>query len=829
MSMKIKITTLLSLSILILSACKSLREDPKAIVNVPEVTVKSIEKENYFSSYTRKSDILHTKLELKLNWDSCFVYGKANLKVRPYFYATNELELDAKGYVINEVKVNAVKADFTYDGYKLKINLGKKFTKDEAFDVYVDYTAMPNRIKVKGSSAITSDKGFYFINPDGKNPNLPTEFWTQGETESNSCWFPTIEAGNERFSQEIAITVDTSYVTLSNGRLVYSTNHSNGTRTDYWKQDLQHAPYLVFLAGGKFKIYKDKWRNMEVNYYMEPKFAPYAKLIFGKTPEMIEFFSNRLGVQYPWDKYSQIVVREFVSGAMENTGAVSFYDDMNKTDRDYADQTDEDIISHELFHHWFGDLVTCESWPNLPLNESFATYGEYLWDEFKYGRDEADKDGFNDLNAYLGTAKNNRVNMIRYNLTDRETMFDGNSYQKGGRILHMLRKYVGDDAFFASLKYYLETNKFKPVEIHHLRLAFEEVTGEDLNWFFNEWFLNQGHPELEFSYSYNAEKKIASVKMEQKQDLKKNPLYKLPIDVDVYANGQVTRKRVILDSVSQSFNFASSDKPSLINVDAEKMLLCTKKDNHTKEEWLYMFNNAPLYLDRYESLQALDTYKDDSLVQLAFVKALADPSFAIRNVGVSKIKGLKSDLQKSQYNAVKNLALNDQNSSVRSRALKVIADVYATENNDVIYETASKDISYAVEASLLKIYMNSNKTKAWEIAKKEFDTENGSMQVAIAEFFSKEGTSAEHKFYLNLFSKNSGFSMFIAVPFYKTYIKRMDDVTIKEGVEPALNIAKKAKNPFVGNSVKSILKEMKSAAKSEELQKEIQAAIDSLK
>jgi len=828
--MNLKFVVGVSILVLGLSACKSRNNDPKVEVNLPEVTVKSnVQKKNYFASYTRKSDIIHTKLDINLNWDSCFVYGKANLKVRPYFYSTDELELDAKGFTINEIKVNAKKADYVYDGYKLKIKLGKKYTKEESYDVYIDYTAMPNRIKVKGSAAITSDKGFYFINPDGKNKNKPKEFWTQGETESNSCWFPTIEAGNERFSQEIGITVDTSFVTLSNGRLVYSTNHSNGTRTDYWKQDLNHAPYLVFLAGGKFNIYKDKWRNMEVNYYMEPKYSPYAKLIFGKTPEMIEFFSTRLGVPYAWDKYSQIVVREFVSGAMENTGAVSFYDDMNKTDRDYADQTDEDIISHELFHHWFGDLVTCESWPNLPLNESFATYGEYLWDEFKYGRDEADKDGYNDLNAYLGTAKNNRVDMIRFDLSDRETMFDGNSYQKGGRILHMLRKYVGDDAFFASLKYYLETNKFKPVEIHHLRLAFEETTGEDLNWFFNEWFLNQGHPELEFSYSYNADKKLATVKMEQKQDLNKNPLYKLPIDVDVYADGKVTRTRVILDSVSQSFDFPSANVPSLINVDAEKMLLCTKKDNHTKAEWMFMFNNAPLYLDRYEALQALDTYKEDSLVQLTFAKALSDPSYAIRSVGISKVKGLKAELQKAQYEKLKNLALTDQNSSVRSRALKVIADVYATENNDAIYEAASKDISYAVEASLLKIYTNSNKPKAWEIAKKENSTENGTMQNAIAEFYSKEGTSAEHQFFINMFSNSSGFSMFLSIPYYKTYIKRMDDATIKDGIEPVKMLAAKNKNVFVSNSVKGILKEMKTAAKSEDLQKEIQTAIDSIK
>jgi aminopeptidase N len=820
----------LSVILIILSACKAAKKDSaEAIVQLPEVAIHSKpEAKTYYASYTRLSDITHTKLEINLNWDSCFVIGKATLKVRPYFYDTDELILDAKGYKINEVKINSKKADYTYDGYKLNIKLGKKYTKEETYEAYIDYVAMPNKIKIKGSSAINADKGFYFINPDGKNKYKPTQFWTQGETESNSCWFPTIESGNERFSQEIAITVDTAMVTLSNGRMMYSTNNSNGTRTDYWRQDLPHAPYLTMLAGGNFKIYKDKWRNMEVNYYMEPEFASNAKLIFGNTPEMIEFFSNKTGVTYPWDKYSQIVVRDFVSGAMENTGAVTFYDPMNKTVRDYEDQTDEDIISHELFHHWFGDLVTCESWPNLTLNEGFATYGEYLWDEYKYGREEADKGGFNNLNAYLASASSKRVNMIRFDLTDRESMFDVNSYQKGGQIIHMLRKYVGDKAFFDAIKLYLETYKFKPVEIHHLRLTFEEVTGEDLNWFFNQWYLNQGHPELEINYEYvdDAQKTIVSIA--QKQDLEKNPLYRLPLDVDVYENGKVQRKRIVLDSVSQRFEFATSTKPLLINVDAEKMLVCTKKDMHSKEEWLYMFNNAPLFLDKLEALEALDKFKTDSMVQLTFLKALSDPFYSIKTIAISKVKSLNAENQKAAYPKLINLAMNDKKSIVRARALKVITEVYTNENNADVFASAEKDLSYSVETNLLKHYASTQKEKAWVIAKKEESTNNSSMQNAIAEFYAKEGTPAEHSFYLNILSRKSGFSIFFIVPHYKTYIKRMEDETIKAGMMAISESAKNTTNTFVRNSLKGILRDMKSTVKSDSLKDEIQKEIDAI-
>lgn len=812
----------------VLYSCKTKQE----VVTLPEITVETKKEihstpRTYYAAYTRKADLIHTKLDVQLNWDSCFVIGKANLKVKPYFYSINELELDAKGFEIKEIKINNTKADYVYDNYKLKINLGRTYTNTESFDVYIDYIAKPNKIKVKGSAAITSDKGFYFINPDGKNTKVPKQFWTQGETESNSCWFPTIESGSERHSQEISITVDKKWVTLSNGRLVYSTNNSDGTRTDYWKQELSHTPYLTLLAGGDFSIYKDKWRNLEVNYYMEPKFAPYAKQIFGNTPEMIEFYSNKLGFTYPWDKYSQIVVREFVSGAMENTGAVTFFDGMNMTDRDLIDGNNEEIIAHELFHHWFGDLLTCESWPNLPLNESFATYGEYLWNEYKYGRYEADRAALNDLNAYLSTAKNKRANMIRYELDNREEMFDANSYQKGGRILHMLRKYVGDDAFFASLKKYLNTYQYKPVEIHHLRLVFEEVTGEDLNWFFNQWFLASGHPELEISYDYDDTKKLSLVTIQQTQDLAKNPLYKLPLDVDIYTNGKKERTRITLDSLKQTFSFASNTKPDLINVDAEKMIVGTKKDNHSKEEWMFMFKNAPLYLDRYESIAAFDKYKTDSVVQLQYIKALNDSIYSIKISALNKIKDFNESNKKIAYQKVKELALNDEKSNVRARAAKVLADNYKSENNQAIFDKLSNEQSFSVLSSMIKIYADIDSTKAYAIAKKEENADNFTILGAIAELYSKNNNKSYNQFYLNTLNKSSGFDAVFILPYYKNYIKKMDDETIKNSLPSLKEVAMSSNAGFIKTSVKMVLKEAKSASKDEALKKEIDDIINS--
>jgi aminopeptidase N len=295
--------------------------------------------------------------------------------------------------------------------------------------------------------------------------------------------------------------------------------------------DLPHAPYLFMMAIGEFAIVKDKWRDREVNYYVEPKYEIDARAIFGNTPEMMEFFSKKMGVDYAWPKYSQVVVRDYVSGAMENTSATIHGEFVQQTAREMIDRNNEDIVSHELFHHWFGDLATCESWSNLPLNESFATYGEYLWNEYKYGRDIADIGLESDLKSYLDESKMKQEHLIRFYYENREDMFDRHSYAKGGTILHMLRKYLGDDAFFAGLKLYLTNNSFKSAEVHDLRLAFEEVTGEDLNWFFNQWFLNQGHPKLSINYNWDAATMSQQITVEQLQDLNTTPLYKLPVPV----------------------------------------------------------------------------------------------------------------------------------------------------------------------------------------------------------------------------------------------------------------------------------------------------------
>lgn len=388
----------------------------------------------YRETYTRINDLVHTVLDIRFDYSKSQADGKVWITLKPHFYATDSLTLDAKGMDIHSVGImkggKPQTLKYSYNGNNLYITLDKTYTADEQYVVYIDYTAKPNDYKAKGSMAITDAKGLYFINPLGTEKNKPTQIWTQGETEATSVWCPTIDKPNQKTTNEFRMTVPSKYVTLSNGRLVSQKPNADGTRTDTWKMELPHAPYLFFMGVGDFAIVKDSYKGKEVSYYVEKEYAPVARGIFGYTPEMIAYFSRITGVDYPWVKYSQIVGRDYVSGAMENTTSTLHGESAQQDARELLDGNGwESTIAHELFHQWFGDYVTAESWSNLTLNESFANYSEVLWDEYKHGKDAADAQNYNDMMGYLDGASEKK-DLVRFNYADKEDMFDNVSYNK---------------------------------------------------------------------------------------------------------------------------------------------------------------------------------------------------------------------------------------------------------------------------------------------------------------------------------------------------------------------------------------------------------------
>ncbi len=654
----------------------------------------------YQSEREKIHDLVHTKLNVDFNFDNKTMNGEAWITAKPHFYSTNFITLDAKAMLIHQVSMNNTALKYTYEGgLNLIISLPRTYNRDEEFTVYIKYTAQPEKVYQNGSAAITSAKGLYFINADGLEKNKPTQIWTQGETEASSCWFPTIDAPNQKTSQEIYMTVPDKFVTLSNGALISQTKKGNN-RTDYWKFDQKHAPYLFFMGIGEYEIIKDSYKNIPVNYYVEKEFAPYAKDIFGLTPEMMGFFSEKLGVEFPWNKYSQIVGRDYVSGAMENTTAVMHGEQAYQKPGQLIDENvQENTIAHELFHHWFGDLVTAESWSNLTLNESFANYSEYLWREYKYGKVEAEMHLYENVDAYLNGQSDGK-DLVRYTYDDKEDMFDLVSYNKGGAILHMLRTYLGDEAFFLGLKQYLNIYKYQAAEVDQLRLVFENLTGKDLNWFFNQWYFGAGHPNIEISYDYNTLRKTVTVNVVQLQ----TAAFKFPFAIDIFEGTKRTRHTVFVDAKDASFTFPYTKQPNLIQVNADRSLVCEINENKVLSDYIFQLKYADNYAHRREAFLIIAKKQEDKEAFNAVVDALEDTSYKIRILALQQIDLINKFSKKDVIQKIMNIANTDAKTLVQAEAINTLGKLTDPALKP-IFEKGLQSKSYSVLGkSLVSLY-----------------------------------------------------------------------------------------------------------------------------
>ena len=736
----------------------------------------------YRPEETKIFDLIHTKLEVSFDWQNKYLNGTATLQLKPYFYSQNTLNLDARGFDIHQIFLidssGKSPLEFSYDKEVLSIKLDKEYTRNDDLFVEIKYTAKPYELEAGGSEAISSDQGLYFINADGSDPEKPQQIWTQGETEANSAWFPTIDAPNQRTTQEMYITVDEKFTTLSNGILVYSQLNEDGTRTDYWNMEQSHAPYLFMMAIGEYAIVSEKWEGMDVSYYVEPAYEQYAKAIFGNTPEMLSFFSNKLDYKYPWRKYSQVVVRDFVSGAMENTTASTFMEALQVTDRELLDENWDKIIAHELFHHWFGDLVTSESWANLTLNEAFANYSEYLWVEHKYGIDEADYNGLDELTQYLNEAKEKQVDLIRFYYDDREDMFDSHSYAKGGRILHMLRKYVGDEAFFASLSTYLKQQEFSDVEVHDLRLAFEEVTGEDMNWFFNQWFLASGHPVLSVTHEY--EEGTLTFNVEQQQNFETTPVYKLPLYIDIYHGDEKERFAIVVDEAVEEFEFELPSAPSLVDFDAEKQMLGEIFYDKSIEELIFQYNNTEKFLSRFEAVSGLTEFVQNDTARTVVLSALNDPFWAIRQEAINAFDEYSGNDSISIMDTIAVISAQDNKSLVRADALAILASNNADKYKQE-FVRGLKDPSYAVVGASLYGYGLTSATDKKTIFESHEDIKNINTLVPVADFYALEGTSQKFDWFKKSIEENKGLEQYYLLQYLGQYLMKMPVDIQKEG------------------------------------------------
>ncbi|SFT89611.1 aminopeptidase N [Lishizhenia tianjinensis] len=720
--------------------------------------LEGIKQPVYHASETQHVNLIHTELEVAFDWENSALKGKEKLVFTPHYRPISELVLDAKSMAFETISMKGETLHYTYDGLVLKITLPGSFTRKDTLAINIVYTAFPEELEAEGSAAITEAKGLYFINPKKEQGGRMPQLWTQGETEASSAWFPTVDTPNQKHAQDIYITVEPNSMALSNGALI-DIQKSEDAWVYHWKQELEHAPYLSMMAVGNFVEIKDSvrlasGRILPLSYYVEPEWQGEAKQIFGNTGEMIQHFSKLLGVEFPWDKYSQIIVRNFVSGAMENTSAVVFGDFVYRTEAEALDKNSDDIIAHELFHHWFGDLLTCESWSNLPLNESFANYSQYLWDEFKYGKEEAaynaqqEAFGFYNSAAFAG-----HHNMIWFDYENKEDMFDGHSYNKGGRILHMLRTYLGDDLFFDAIKYYLEENSYQSVEIHNLRLAFEKVSGEDLNWFFNQWFLDDYVPNL--IVNHEVKDSVLKVKIHQNQNLMKAPLYQLPLKFMVYTSKGNYTYNIRIEDEYEVFEFPLDGSLENFILDGDNSLLAEVSTDKPDAFFVNQYHQRENYLDRYEVLQAVKESSSEALKNIV-LEALNDPFWAVRYEALTMVGKLNKDQRKKALNIIAELALKDAKPQVRQRALHLLR--YKEKKSKLqalCVQLLKEDASWLVKGEALSVLGGLQPKLALEWAAKFEKEQANSILIALSDLYAEIGEKEQLNFFTSHLNTNT--------------------------------------------------------------------------
>ncbi len=373
--------------------------------------------------------VQHVRLEITIDDRERTVSGTVTHRLSPINDGLTEVALDAGDLNIRNVVDDAGhNLEWELHDETLSIRLPKARKAGEPLELRISYDAKPR-------------KGIFFTGPDKANPKRPRVTWTQGEDTDNRYWFPSYDYPNQRFTSEILATVDEQYEALSNGRLVnVSADKRRKTKTYHWSLDRPHSNYLIALAVGEFESKEWNADGVPVHAHVPKGLGSYLDRTFKNVPDMVRYFSEATGQKYPWPRYAQVCVPEFVVGGMENTSMTTLTDYCLTDEKAYDDYRPEGLLSHELAHQWFGDFLTCRAWGHLWLNESFATYFQVLWWEHFFGKDdalmelEADRDNYHEE-----ASKNYKRPIVTMKFVEPSDLFDRHTYEKGANVLHMMR------------------------------------------------------------------------------------------------------------------------------------------------------------------------------------------------------------------------------------------------------------------------------------------------------------------------------------------------------------------------------------------------------
>jgi aminopeptidase N len=634
----------------------------------------------------RSYHVVHYRIEVSFNEQAKSVTGRTSVTLVPFLPGLRTVDLDAEQLAIRRVTLGTRSLDFSVLPTKLRVSLDRPYGRSDTLTLAIDYTCTPKR-------------GLYFIGPDSLSPDEPHQIWSQGEDMDNHFWFPCYDFPNDKATSEVIATVRSSYVVVSNGRLVsVKEDRKHGTKTFHWREDLPHASYLIMVAAGNYEILRDTAGSVPLEYYVYPDRVDDARASFAETPAIMKFFNSRIGFPYPWGKYAQVAIHNFMYGGMENTSATTLLDESIQLDaRTRVDQNAVGLIAHEMAHQWWGDIVTCKDWRNIWLNEGFASYFDPLYTEASRGRDAFQFAMYHDQQSALNTDRSlGRKPIVSIG------SYTSNVYARGADVLHMLRHLLGDELFWDALRHYITKFQYQSVETYDLKEAIEEATGQNLYWFFDQWLYDAGHPVFDVSYRWSdsAHAVLMSVKQTQQID-SLTGIFRVPVDIQVTTPGGSTTYSVGLHSRDTLLTLPCSEKPLMVLFDKGNWTLKELHFKKSREEWKYQARTAQDALDRYLALKALEDEPDsDDVVAEYRGLAMGDSVAEVRREAVLALGAHKSPdaaVRKDILSTVVD-ASRDHDPSVRAAAVEQLGAMKDRDATSLLY-AALRDSSNNVLAN----------------------------------------------------------------------------------------------------------------------------------
>jgi len=613
-------------------------------------------------------------LDLHFKPERGFVEGKVTYTFTPIRSKIDSLYLDGPEINFKQVTLDGNDVKYKKSDAGITIYFSTPITWDTKHKITLDYEAHPK-------------KGLYFIGWNDSTNRSRKEIWTQGELTDNRYWLPGYDDPDDKLITEVLVTFDSKYKVLSNGAKIAEKDNKDGTKTWHYKMPHPHALYLVMLGIGNYDIYTTKaasgvtineWYNADVPEKREPTYR--------YTDDIMNFLEKEIGVPYAWGSYSQIPVQDFLYGAMENTSATIFGDFFQVNKREFLDRNYIGVNAHEMTHQWFGDLVTCRSGRNMWLHESFATYYAKLYARHHFGEDNYRWNCRGEANAALAASKTDQ-NPLEYSGAG------GRIYPKGSCVLGMLRYVVGDEEYHKAVAAYLEKHKFDNVEAYDFRIAFHDVLGINLDWFFDEWIERGGEPHYDVSYEQGIKSTILHIK--QTQTISDVLTYfKMPIVAEVhYTDGSVDSKKEWVEGASSTITVPNPGGKNISYVlfDPNSEILKSCVFHKSFNEWQMQALYAPNMIDRYDALVALRDTAIDKKTDL-LIKVYANETFQANKAEI--LSQLAKD-DNSQTNYLFKQAIMDKDYDARNAAISNIYKIPASDIAD--YEKLLTDSSYHIE------------------------------------------------------------------------------------------------------------------------------------